>query len=98
MGTVIASEAKQSRTLTAKEGLDCFGARAPRNDDPETARLRVLAACFARVVHHSHTLDIKEGAGKAGRSPRPWPASNKKSWRQLPQVRPRNPAFPARWF
>jgi len=35
-----------------------------------------------------------EGAGKAGRWPRPWPASKKKSWRQSPQVWPRRPGPP----
>ena len=40
------------------------------------------------------TLRIEEGAGKAGRWPRPWPASNKKSWRQSPQVWPRRPGPP----
>ena len=35
-----------------------------------------------------------EGAGKAGRWPRPWPASNKKSWRQSPQVWPESPSPP----
>ena len=32
----------------------------------------------------------------AGRTP--WPACNKKSRRQSPQVQPEQPAFPARWF
>jgi len=31
---------------------------------------------------------IEEGAGKAGCRPHPWPASNKKSWRQSPQAWP----------
>src|SRR6202030_62623 len=39
----------------------------------------------------------KEGAGKAGCSPHPWPACNKKSRRQSPQAQPNPPAFPARW-
>ena len=30
--------------------------------------------------------------------PHPWPACNKKSRRQSPQVQPGQPAFPARWF
>ena len=34
------------------------------------------------------SLHLREGAGKAGCGPHPWPASNKKSWRQLPQVWP----------
>src|SRR5690349_22910715 len=38
-----------------------------------------------------------EGAGKAGRWPRPWPACRKKCRRQSPQVWPKRPAFPARW-
>jgi hypothetical protein len=40
---------------------------------------------------------IAEGAGNAGRWPRPWPACNKKRRRQSPQVQPNRPAFPARW-
>src|SRR5215470_17734785 len=40
----------------------------------------------------------EEGAGNAGCSPHPWPACNKKSRRQSPQVRRNSPAFPARWF
>lgn len=35
-----------------------------------------------------------EGAGKAGRWPRPWPASRKNSWRQSPQVWPNTPGLP----
>jgi hypothetical protein len=34
------------------------------------------------------SLLLTEGAGKAGCRPHPWPASNKKSWRQSPQVWP----------
>jgi len=36
----------------------------------------------------------QEGAGKAGRWPRPWPASKQKSWRQTPQVWPKHPGLP----
>jgi hypothetical protein len=43
-------------------------------------------------------LKIEEGAGNAGCWPHPWPASKQKSWRQSPQVQPKHPAFPARWF
>ena len=32
----------------------------------------------------------------AGRNP--WPACNKKSRRQVPQVQPNHPAFPAQWL
>jgi len=32
----------------------------------------------------------KEGAGKAGCRPHPWPASKQKSWRQTPQDWPNN--------
>jgi hypothetical protein len=39
----------------------------------------------------------KEGAGKTGCRPHPWPACNKKSRRQSPQAQPNHPAFPARW-
>src|SRR5882724_1067319 len=61
-------------------------------------RLRVLAA----RLHPSCSIGLpslqEEGAGNAGRWPHPWPACNKKSRRQSPQVRPDQPAFPARWF
>ena len=40
----------------------------------------------------------KEGAGNAGCWPPPWPACKTKSRRQLPQVQPKHPAFPARWL
>jgi len=41
----------------------------------------------ARAVHHSCPRN-REGAGKAGCRPHPWPASKWKSWRQSPQVWP----------
>jgi len=47
-------------------------------------------------MHHACPSRSKEGAGDAGCWPHPWPASNKKSWRQVPQVQPEQPAFPAR--
>src|SRR5580704_6306906 len=43
-------------------------------------------------------LEDEEGAGNAGCRPHPWPACNKKSRRQSPQVQPDHPAFPAQWF
>jgi len=58
------------------------------------ARLRVLAARYARVLRWSLPSEIKEGAGNAGRRPRPWPACKKVSRRQLPQVQPDHPGIP----
>ena len=80
----------------ANKSLDCFGARAPRNDVAKTY-VRLPAAHRARVLQ-TETLRNREGAGKTGRWPRPWPACNKESRRQSPQVWPKLPAFPARWF
>jgi len=37
---------------------------------------------------------IEEGAGNAGCWPHPWPASKRKSWRQLPQVQPEQSGIP----
>jgi len=45
---------------------------------PREAQHRVLAAPSARVVRF-HRPRIAEGAGKAGSSPLPWPACNKKA-------------------
>jgi hypothetical protein len=42
-------------------------------------------ATRARVLLN-FTLSIEEGAGNAGRRPRPWPACSKKSRRQSPQI------------
>ncbi len=52
------------------------------------ARSRVRALRLASPPHHV------EGAGKAGRWPRPWPACSKKSRRQSPQVWPKTPGPP----
>src|SRR5262249_41286401 len=38
--------------------------------------------------------ETREGAGKVGSSPPPWPACNKESRRQSPQVRPKHPDLP----
>jgi hypothetical protein len=46
----------------------------------------VPAARNARALHQSCSLEDSEGAGNAGRRPHPWPACNKKSRRQSPQV------------
>jgi len=88
------------------EVLDCF---AEFIIGPRFARTRWLAMTLypCDVFQRSRGADAPEscgsrvpprteGAGKAGCRPHPWPASNKKSWRQLPQVWPNNPAFPAR--
>jgi len=39
-------------------------------------------------------LRKREGAGKAGSSPPPWPACRKECRRQVPQVQPRHPGLP----
>jgi len=61
------------------------------------AYVRVLAARMPKLCQTSPS-DMEEGAGNAGCWPHPWPASKRKSWRQLPQVQPEQPAFPARWL
>ncbi len=55
---------------------------------------RILATRHARVLHNDVTLLTAEGAGKAGSSPPPWPACERKCTRRLPQVRPRHPGPP----
>jgi hypothetical protein len=49
--------------------------------------VRIPAARNARALRHSCPSKKIEGAGKAGCRPHPWPACNKKSRRQSPQVR-----------
>ena len=44
------------------------------------------------------TLRIEEGAGKAGRWPRPWPASNKKAGGSHHRFGRGDPALPAQWL
>src|SRR4029077_1767277 len=51
-----------------------------------------------RVMHLFVALEDEEGAGNAGCRPHPWPACDKESSGQSPQVQPEHPAFPARWF
>jgi hypothetical protein len=41
-------------------------------------------------MRHSCPSEIKRAQGRPGGWPHPWPASNKKSWRQSPQVQPIN--------
>jgi hypothetical protein len=65
--------------------MDCVVARAPRNDE-NGASTCILAARNARLLHRLSPPKL-EGAGNAGRWQHPWPACNKKSRRQSPQVR-----------
>jgi hypothetical protein len=64
---------------------------APRNDG-------VMAFRSRDTICPSHAVQIgplhREGAGKAGSSPLPWPACERKCTRRLPQVRPRHPGPP----
>ncbi len=71
---------------------------APRFKPSVIPSFRDLAAPSARAMHPSHRPPLTEGAGKAGRWPRPWPACRKECRRQSPQVWPKHPALPARWF
>src|SRR5258708_34790872 len=59
-----------SNQSSRKESLDCFVARAPRNDDDTC--LRDLAARSARVVHELSAPN-SEGAGNAGCPMHPQP-------------------------
>ena len=66
-------------------GFNCQTARAqafavPRHELPGLCRRTALKK--------------REGAGNAGRWPRPWPACEKKCRRQVPQVRPKTPGIP----
>src|SRR5258706_6615753 len=77
---VIASEAKQS-IAPSKERMDCFVARAPRNDGGELCiQFSDLSRCESAIsrrdtpeacVHLSPSKS--EGAGNAGRSMHPQP-------------------------
>src|SRR3569833_654293 len=58
----------------------------------------VPAAGFAWVVGDIAALLNSEGAGKAGRWPRPWPACRKKAGGSHHRSGLTRPAFPARWF
>jgi hypothetical protein len=69
-------------------GLRPLSEGAPRNEG-----VRHDAASSRRLTPELRFILVPskhEGAGKAGCRPHPWPASNKKSWRQSPQVWPNN--------
>ena len=75
----------------------CCRGRVPRRSRGGRAMPPSRGAFCVRVL----LLDMPsqtEGTGNAGCWPHPWPACNKKSRRQSPQVQPRQPAFPAQWF
>jgi hypothetical protein len=55
---------------------------------------RILAAHSRPSRGGIITPKKREGAGKAGSSPPPWPACEKECTRRLPQVRPRHPGLP----
>jgi hypothetical protein len=75
---------------------------APAAPDSRRARLNVSPRPYAIISRGASrpsfrirfALITKEGAGKAGRRPRPWPACSKKSRRQSPQVWPGTPGLP----
>ena len=75
---------------------------APAAPDSRRARLNVSPRPYAIISRGASrpsfrirfALITKEGAGKAGRWPRPWPACSKKSRRQSPQVWPGTPGLP----
>ena len=95
--TVIASAAKQSRSAHGAK-LDCFVARAPRNDGK--AQLRDLAECFFRELFvYSRPLRI-EGAGNAGRPMRPIAVCAMVVVERTRAYRSHrnHPAFPTQWF
>src|SRR5262249_55807719 len=85
---------KQSRLSPwKKSGLLRFAG----NDDlieHDSAFSRRISSEFC--FRHRPENERAQGMPGAGRNP--WPASKKKSWRQSPQVQPKHPAFPARWF
>jgi hypothetical protein len=86
------------RRECSKRRVDCFVARAPRNDG--WTRLRDLAEWFFREVFiYSRPLRI-EGAGNAGRPMRPavscarWGRKRTRAYRSHRN----HPAFPTQWF
>ena len=69
--------------------------KQPRHASAVSRRVRPSFAgnsCAPQILRSSN----EEGAGKAGCPLHPWPACNKKSTRQQPQVHRNQPAFPAR--
>ena len=77
----------QRRQCLIETPLEYWMPRLKRGHD-NVIRVR-LPAARSRPSCASVSLPLtSEGAGKAGCRPHPWPASNKKSWRQLPQVWP----------
>jgi len=52
---------------------------------------------FASELLQEPPSESKRAQGMPGAGRNPWPACSKKSRRQLPQVQPNHPAFPARW-
>jgi hypothetical protein len=102
--SVIASASEAIQASPRDSGL--LRRSAPRNDAAASIQFSSQTAIGSqhtpagsrRVPRPSfgsiHPPLHAEGAGKAGRWPRPWPACSKKSRRQLPQVRPNTPGLP----
>jgi len=55
---------------------------------------RSRGANRVRVVGETAPSTSRRAQGMPGAGRNPWPASNKKSWRQLPQVQPNHPGIP----
>jgi hypothetical protein len=80
---------------------------APRNDERKISDSTVQQRRDARLLSRGAiasgfckdiALDIEEGAGKAGRWPRPWPACKQKAGGSHGRSGRSIPALPARWF
>ena len=78
--------------------LPSLGHSEARQSARPHARLRHLAARPARVMRQHDPHENREGAGKAGSSPPPWPPATKKAGGSHHRFGRDIPALPARWF
>src|SRR5581483_4592468 len=92
------SVTRSCRCPSPKDNPVVMGPGLRRDDHVET-RVRILAARFARALHHSLPSRKTEGAGKAGWPLHPGPCAKKIAQAQEPQVQAViTPALPAQWF
>ena len=92
------SDSDEAIHRSACGAMDCFAPLA-MTENTTTSRhsLAFPRRDFARGVPKQVSLKSKRAQGMPDAQPHPWPACNKKSRRQSPQVQPGQPAFPARW-
>jgi hypothetical protein len=95
--TVIASEAKQSMA-PREERMDCFVARAPRNDG-QTQIYDLAAHCARGLQSNVRPSKLKRGQGMPdARCTRGSCAMCTESARMSIQGSGGNPTFPAQWL